>query len=610
MADVDVASLVRGEQFLARGEPASALQLAVAALAVNAPHPAWHRLCGLALAASGRASDARSHLQRYAELQPREPEAWTNLGNACLDTGDAPAAVEAFQRAGDAGASGLPYLLGRGSALLGTGCCSEALPLLQRARDIEPDAADVRLALGQCLAELERFEALDSCLAGLDVDAMDFAQRTAFAWLSALAGRDEAAVASHMRLIAERPDARRPRVQLALLLERLNRVAEAAGVLGDDSAATAPVAPDAMEVLARARLARRQGQMAGTAEALARASARERDPAMAAQLGYELARCHDRQLEPDAAMAALSQAHANATAALRQRHPDLQPDGVLDWLRERLSRPLATPHPPAAGDPPDPVFLVGFPRSGTTMLEQMLDRHPGLQVLDERPAMERVIRAMRTSPGWNVTDLDDALARLDRGHWSRLRSRYRAEAARHLAPAGRLVDKYPLYLTRVPYIQRLFPASDWLLLLRHPCDCVLSCHFQAFGLTGGAFAFGTLESTARTYAAVMGYWEQQRALARPRVHVLRYEDLVDAPEAALRQLMDFLRLDLDAAAQLAFPAAVAARTRRINTPSYAQVAEPVHARAVGRWRRYRAHFSDTALELLAPFARRQGYALD
>src|SRR5690606_16703253 len=118
------------------------------------------------------------------------------------------------------------------------------------------------------------------------------------------------------------------------------RVAEAAGVLGDDSAATAPVAPDAMEVLARARLARRQGQMAGTAEALARASARERDPAMAAQLGYELARCHDRQLEPDAAMAALSQAHANTTAALRQRHPDLHPDGVLDWLRERLSRPL------------------------------------------------------------------------------------------------------------------------------------------------------------------------------------------------------------------------------------------------------------------------------
>ncbi|MBJ6977880.1 MULTISPECIES: sulfotransferase [unclassified Luteimonas] len=608
MADGELASLVHGEQLLARGEIASALKLATLALAAEATRPAWHRLRGLALAASGRASEARPHLQRYAELEPREAEAWTNLGNACLDAGDAAAAVDAFRVGGDAGASGLPYLLGRGSALLGTGCCSEALPWLQRALALEPDAADVRLALGQCLAELERFEALDACLAGVDADALDFGQRTAFAWLSALAGRDEAAVTLYSRLIAEQPEARRPKVELALLLERMNRVQEAARLLGDGAGDPTPAATDAMDVLARARLARRLGRTAGAADALARAAEAERDPAMAAQLGYELARWHDPQ-DPDAAMAALSQAHANAAAALRQRHPDLRAEGVLDWLRERLCHPLPAPHVAAAGDPPDPVFLVGFPRSGTTMLEQMLERHPALQVLDERPAVERVIHAMRTSAGWNGGDLDAALAGLDFGHWSSLRARYRTEVARYRVPAGRLVDKYPLYLTRVPYIQRLFPRSDWLLLLRHPCDCVLSCHFQAFGLNGGALAFASLESTARTYAAVMGYWEEQRVLARPRVHVLRYEELVGGPEPALRQLMDALQLPMDPS-QLAFPAAVAARTRRINTPSYAQVAEPVNANAVGRWRRYRAHFSDAVLEPLAPFAQRYGYALD
>lgn len=610
MPDAGRADLDAAEGLLARGDAAAALRLAIPVLSgdADAAHPAWHRLCGLALAAGGRVRESLPHLRRYAALRPDEPAAWINLGNAAIDAGEGDEAARAFAQAGVAGADGIPYFLGRGLALLATGAHGDALPWLQRARRLEPDAVDVRLALGQCLAGLERFEALGDCIAGLDAATLALPQRTVFAWLLAMSGRDQAALALYRELLAAAPDAIDARVQAALLLERMNRVGEAAGLL-EAAGRDAIAAGGAMARLAEARIARRQGQPAATADALHLSARREADPAMAAQLWFELAKARDQLGHADAAMQALAGAHDHAALAFRRRHPQVDAGGVLAWLGERLQRPLPPAEAHATSDPPDPVFLAGFPRSGTTLLEQMLAGHPALQVLDERPAMEDAIAAMHALPDWPRDDLDAGLARLDAAQRERLRVRYRTAVARHLAPDGRLVDKYPLYLTRVAHIQRLFPASDWLLLLRHPCDCVLSCHFQAFGLNGGALAFASLQATARTYAAVMDYWEAQRPLARPRVHVLRYEALVADPQAALAPLMAFLGLEPDAR-QLDVTQAVAARTRRINTPSYAQVAEPVHRQAIGRWRRYRAHFDAATLDLLAPFVDRYGYSLD
>ncbi|TKS54950.1 tetratricopeptide repeat protein [Luteimonas yindakuii] len=601
------AELETAEQLLRQGDAQAALRHASAVRADGTHEPGWMRLRALALAASGRAEEARALFAAYAQQRPGEADAWVNLGNACLDCTDGEGALQAFMRAGAAGAQGVPYLLGHGLALMAQGRFGDALAWLQRAQSEEPDATDVRLAHGQCLAELERYDDLAACVAAVDAAGLSFEQRTVLAWLLAHAGHEGAAQALFAELLAERPGASAPRVRLALLLERLNRVQEAEALLAVVGEVDTAMA--SMAALATARMARRRGEPGEAVLVLAPAADREGDPAMAAQLWFELAACHDRQQHADAAIQALARAHAHARRALRQRHPDLEQSQVLGWLRQRLHRPLPAPYPPRTGDPPDPVFLVGFPRSGTTLLEQMLGQHPALQVLDERPALERVIEAMRRAPGWRDDDLDGALARLDAGQHRALRAHYRDEVARHLPPGRRLVDKYPLYLTRAGYIQWLFPRSDWLLLLRHPCDCVLSCHFQAFGLNGGALAFDSLESTARTYAAVMGHWEEQRVLAGPRVHTLRYEDLAAAPGDALAALMAFLSL-APQPGQHAFHASVVERGQRIRTPSYAQVAEPVHVRAVGRWQRYRAHFSPGTLDLLAPFVERYGYTLD
>lgn len=566
------------------------------------------QLLGMVLAQQGNVCAARDVLRQAVQLKPLSAQAWLNFGNACLACEDMRNAEEAFAHARELGAGDeVAYLLGHGLTHLGNHDYAGAHTLLKRALAYEPEAADVRLAYAQCLAELERFDEIGPCVSGLDAADLDLPQQRALAWLLAQAGDDEAALRMYQRLLAATPVLDESRVQLALLLERLNRVDDAAQVLAAITASDM----SAMHALCVARVLRRQGRSAAAIMTLSHALSTPMPAAMRAQLQFELAKCQDQQGAVDAVMQALEQAHAAAADAFVERAPKQAAAPVLGWLQQRMHAPMPAhwQAPMTDGLPADPVFLVGFPRSGTTLLERMLDGHSQLDVLDERPALEVMIESLRSSEHWHDDSLDASLDGLAPAALQQARRQYWQEVARHLQPQGRLVDKYPLTMTRLPYVARLFPQADWLLLLRHPCDCVLSCYMQAFGINGGALAFASLESTARIYAAVMEWWEQQREFVPARVHVLRYEDLVRDVPMQLQALMEFLSLAV-APQQLASHHASAARSRRINTPSYSQVVQPVNASAVGRWKRYRAHFSETALATLAPWIERYGYGWD
>lgn len=565
----------------------------------------------MALAGQGRLQEAREGFSSAAVLQPDSVSVWMNLGNVCLESEDAAAAGVAFERARALGAADVAWLLGYGLALLGQARFSDANGFLEAALASEPEAMDVRLAYAQSLAELEHFEELAACLQGVRADALSPGERQALAWLLAQAGSDEAAQQLYRQVIAEAPQAGESRIQFALLLERLNRVEEADQVLHAVGPEHAQVAAGMFE-LAAARVLRRQQQQRLAIERLSDGLRRDLAPAMQAQLQFELARNHDQLGEVVPAMQSLASAHDAAERAFRQRSPDVATAPVLQWLQQRLLRPASETWAQAATDaalPRDPVFLVGFPRSGTTLLERILDAHSELDVLDERPALEVAIAQLRALPSWQDDDLGAALDALSPADIAAARRCYWNEVNRRLVPQGRLVDKYPLTMTRLPYVARLFPHADWLLLLRHPCDCVLSCYMQAFGSNGGAMAFSSLESTARTYVEIMGWWHEQRKLAPARVHMLRYEDMVADLPAQLSALMAFLSLPMQHT-QLSFDSHAGARSRRINTPSYSQVVQPLNAGAVGRWRSYRSFFNAQTLAMLEPWVQRYGYSLD
>ncbi len=593
-------------ELLQRGQAKEAEALIKRVMAVTPDDVAAIQLLALALAQQGKTEPARALFDIAAQRQPQAPEAWINLGNACLECGDPAGADHAFQHARSLAGEDVAALLGQGLAWLGLRRFVDAHTVLAKAFAREPEAADVRLAYAQSLSELERFDELAQCLVGVDAAALNIDQQRALAWLWAQAGSDEHALVLYQRLLAAMPADDESRVRLALLLERLNRIDDAANVLRMVTSDTG-----GMGALASARVLRRQGQVEQALAHLLPALSPPMPLAMQAQLRFEQAKCHDACGAADEAMAALALAHGASGKAFLERMPDNEPPAVLGWLQQRMQAraPEAWNVPVEDVQPVDPIFLVGFPRSGTTLLERMLDGHRQLDVLDERPALEVAIEFLRGLPRWNDGDLDESLAMLTPAQITHARDVYWRQVRRYLQPNGRLVDKYPLTMTRLPYVARLFPQAQWVLLLRHPCDCVLSCHMQAFGMNGGALAFASLDSTAHTYAAVMSWWDTQRMHVPARVHVLRYEDLVQAPVAELEALMAFLSLSVEQA-QLASHHASAARMRRINTPSYAQVIQPINAGAVDRWKRYRAHFNDETLATLAPWLQRYGYGVE
>ena len=282
------------------------------------------------------------------------------------------------------------------------------------------------------------------------------------------------------------------------------------------------------------------------------------------------------------------------SAALR---PKLGAD--LDLLTPEWT--ASWPPVESGGEHPDPVFLVGFPRSGTTLLDTILMGHPDTVVLEEQPPLnncDKRIGGMAAIPG------------LDAAEVAGLRRFYFDEVAK-VAPkplgSGRmLVDKSPLFLSKAVLIQRLFPNARFILALRHPCDVLLSCFMSNFRLNDAMSNFLRLEDAAQFYDLTFRHWERARELFSLNVHTIVYERLVENVEAEVRPLFDSLGLEWRDEA-LDHRATAKARGL-ITTASYAQVVEPIYKRAAGRWEKYRAHL-EPVLPVLRPWVEKFGYAL-
>lgn len=255
---------------------------------------------------------------------------------------------------------------------------------------------------------------------------------------------------------------------------------------------------------------------------------------------------------------------------------------------------------PPRFETPTPVFLVGFPRSGTTLLDQILSSHSKIWCLEEReilaPAVtdligDEALRMWRDLPA-------SAINERRRRYWTSV------EQAMPSALDGRiLVDKLPLNLIALPAIARIFPDALIIFALRDPRDAVLSAYQQRFGVNTAMAQMLELESAGRYYDAAMTLALRCREKLTLRVHEVRYEEVVANLEGAARGLAAFLDVAFEPA-MLDFTAT--ARRRDINTPSARQVVQPLYAYAVGRWRAYATHFAPV-LPLLNRWAERLGY---
>ena len=245
------------------------------------------------------------------------------------------------------------------------------------------------------------------------------------------------------------------------------------------------------------------------------------------------------------------------------------------------------------------VFLLGFPRSGTTLLENVLAGHPDIETVEERDGLLAAETDFIAPPG-GLNRLDEAqdLAPYRDAYWAEMR----AAGASLDKPV--FVDKMPLNSLLLPLIAKLFPQAKILLAIRDPRDVVLSCFRRRFGMSEKMYELLTLERAAALYDVAMQLCEVARENYPMPFHVIRYEDLVGRFDTEVRGLCGFLGIEYaDSMAEFA----ARARTKLINTPSAAQVAEGLYARGVDQWRAYRDQIAP-AIPVLTPWIKTFGYA--
>jgi len=249
---------------------------------------------------------------------------------------------------------------------------------------------------------------------------------------------------------------------------------------------------------------------------------------------------------------------------------------------------------------PAPVFLIGFPRSGTTLLDQILSSHSQIVCLEEKEFLTDALSQILAS-GVGL----DRLATLSADDISTVRRAYweRVQLAAPTSPSAVIIDKMPLHVTLAPILRIIFPEARYIFALRDPRDVILSCYQQHFKLNAAMEQFLQLETAAALYDAVMQLWLTCRERLRLRFCEVRYEDVVADLEREGRRLAAFLDLEFESGM---LDHRSTALKRLILTPSAQQVIEPIYARSVGRWRRYEAHLRPV-LPVLNTWASRLGY---
>jgi tetratricopeptide (TPR) repeat protein len=264
----------------------------------------------------------------------------------------------------------------------------------------------------------------------------------------------------------------------------------------------------------------------------------------------------------------------------------------------------------AAAELPPPAqrlaLLTSHPRSGTTLLEQVLDSHPQVISADELQIMAELVYLPLGRKSPRGVSVPEALDRVTPSDLSEVRSAYRTAMEGALRqPIGNrlLVDKNPELTMLLPLVARVFPGMKIVFALRDPRDVVISCFMQRLPLNPVSVHYLTLEGTARKYAATMNSWLKIRPMLKTPWIEVRYEDTVADVERQARVILDFLGLPWDDAV-LDFHRR--AQRKHIHSPTYEAVTKPIYQSSVGRWRNYAAQLRPCT-HILEPFVSAFGY---
>jgi len=612
-------------------ERAGQLEAAVTAygraLEIDASNAAAWTNYGYALRQLGEAERARSALERALALERRMPGVEHTLGLVHETLGDRSAAIEAYQRALRLDASLADVHNDLGNALAGEGRLDEAESAYRHALELRPDDGQLWSNLGQLLARAERYEAaLEAHRRACELRPTDPRVRQNHGRLREQLEDFDTAEDEHREALRHAPDDGTVWINLGNALKYQERLGEAESAYrhASELRPSDPLAPKALadlcadvgrtgEAAAAYRsalerdpddpfalygLAMLQRLTSDGADgeridaALARADP-EGYPEQAAHVYYAAAkRCDDAGAEAGAVFARYRQA---ATLKRRTFAYDVADDEALPAVIAEAMPGERWPAPDgdALASRPAPLFIVGMPRSGTTLVEQIMASHTEVVAGGERMALpQAVLRSLERCDqplgAWLGASLaDEAVS---------VAAAYRARTTDPLGPGLRYVtDKLPANFKLLGAIAAALPEARIVHVRREPADTCVSCFTTLFAQKQlYSYDLDELGRMYRVYDRLMRHW--RTVLPPGRMLEIDYEALVANPEDEIDRLLAFLGLPWEAAC-LAFH-----RTpRRVATASSSQVRRPLYAGAVGRWRRFEPWLAPL-LDALGPLA--------
>ena len=529
---------------------------ALAAVSNYDEHPKLARIAGYLHQEAGQTEEAIGAYEAALAKLPDDWETWNNLANCRIASGMTEAAITAFENAinHSPGNSKPEIFLNLAQALGAVENRDKRLNTAEEAHRRFPDHAKIQLELG-----------LARAAAGLMEGAEEMLKRAADAETSF----DEA------------------RLELGLLYETTNRLDELDAHIAECEKLGSCAKLNFLQAWSMRRHDRYE-----EAQVLAAQIPDTINPIRTAQLRAEIA---DRLGNYDEAFRQYSLMN-EASVAARPQTPGPSYRETIVAQTGTMGPPLEAWQPALASrTPADPVFIVGSPRSGTTLLDTLLGALPELQVFEEMPMLAEV-----------ENEFPDLANQTDAGILDAARQRYFWLATKMGGEAGgrRIVDKMPLLLTHMPIISRLFPDAAIILVERHPCDVVLSCYMANFTLNRAMRSYTNLEEAARTYDAIFENWHKARKLLPLDVHHVRYERMVADLEGEMRPLISFLGLPWRD--EVLDNQASAARRGLVRTASYSQIGQPLYTRSAGRWERYRRYL-EPVIPILTPWVEKMGY---
>lgn len=555
------------------------------------------RLRGFLAQSAENFDQAVRSYERVAAAFPSDWEALNNLGNARRCTGDFDGSIAALNRAAEIEPDAPPIRLNLAVAIGIAGDLAESERRLRALADELPNESQPLRALHALLKEqLRDDDALSAIEEAVRRAPEDIELRLAHASHLSEMHKYEAAEEAYLKAIELRPSNGQANLGLAFAYEITNQTEQLFRLMSEVESRGIGVAG---REFIRAYGFRRQKRYDEGLKSLEQVPDSMESPRRFHLLGQLLqgAGRHDEAFAAFERMNALNRDDpsrpelrgANYRTIIRKQCEKL----TKAWLREWRTANIADGQP-------SPVFLVGFPRSGTTLLDTMLMGHPGIEVLEEEPTMRL---ASAQFPDFDaLQSASDQLVQKARGVYFDT-----ARSLTPLKPGSLLVDKNPLTMNGLPFVHRMFPGAKIIRALRHPCDVVLSCFITNFRANDGMSSFLRLETAAELYDLSFTYFERAQALMKFPMHTVVYESIVADRERELKNLFRFLGLEWHE--QVLDHETTAKGRGRIKTASYSQVVEPIYSRAAGRWQHYRKHL-EPIFPVLRPWVEKFGYSLD